>query len=80
MKKLLLLSILLINFNAFTADYTVKMLNQGPSGVMFFEPSLLKINNVYTVNFFSTYDFMRALSTKQFFDTFSTFARQHSAL
>ena len=54
MKKLLLLSLLLINFNAFTADYTVKMLNQGASGVMVFEPAVLKVNKGDTVNFVST--------------------------
>jgi pseudoazurin len=54
MKKLLLLSLLLINFNAFTADYTVKMLNQGASGIMVFEPAVLKINKGDTVNFIAT--------------------------
>ena len=54
MKKLLLLSLLLINFNAFTADYSVKMLNQGASGVMVFEPAVLKINKGDTVNFVAT--------------------------
>jgi pseudoazurin len=54
MKKLLLLSLLIINFNAFTADYYVKMLNQGSSGVMVFEPAVLKINKGDTVNFIST--------------------------
>jgi pseudoazurin len=54
MKKLLLLSFLIINFNAFTADYYVKMLNQGSSGVMVFEPAVLKINKGDTVNFIST--------------------------
>ena len=54
MKKLLLLSLLIINFNAFTADYSVKMLNQGTSGIMVFEPAVLKINKGDTVNFIST--------------------------
>jgi pseudoazurin len=54
MKKLLLLPLLIINFNAFTADYSVKMLNQGSSGVMVFEPAVLKINKGDTVNFIST--------------------------
>ena len=54
MKNLLLLSLLIINFNAFTADYYVKMLNQGSSGVMVFEPAVLKINKGDTVNFIST--------------------------
>ena len=54
MKKILLLSFLIINFNAFTADYYVKMLNQGSSGVMVFEPAVLKINKGDTVNFIST--------------------------
>jgi pseudoazurin len=44
----------MINFNAFTADYYVKMLNQGSSGVMVFEPAVLKINKGDTVNFIST--------------------------
>ena len=54
MKKLLLLSLLFINFNAFTADYSVKMLNQGASGVIVFEPAVLKINKGDTVNFVAT--------------------------
>ena len=54
MKKLLLLSLLLINFNAFTADYTVKMLNQGASGVMVFEPAVLKILPGDSVTFEAT--------------------------
>ncbi len=54
MKKLLLLILLSINFNAFAADYTVKMLNQGTGGVMIFEPAILKINKGDTVNFVAT--------------------------
>ena len=54
MKKLPLLILLSINFNAFAADYTVKMLNQGTGGVMIFEPAILKINKGDTVNFVAT--------------------------
>jgi len=54
MKKLLLLTLLSMNFNAFTAEYTVKMLNQGAGGVMIFEPAVLKINKGDTVNFVAT--------------------------
>ena len=54
MKKLLLLTLLSINFNAFAVDYTVKMLNQGTGGVMIFEPAVLKINKGDTVNFVAT--------------------------
>ena len=54
MKKLLLLTLLSMNFNAFTAEYTVKMLNQGAGGVMIFEPAVLKINKGDTVNFIAT--------------------------
>ena len=43
-----------MNFNAFTAEYTVKMLNQGAGGVMIFEPAVLKINKGDTVNFVAT--------------------------
>ena len=54
MKKLLLLTLLSMNINAFTAEYTVKMLNQGAGGVMIFEPAVLKINKGDTVNFVAT--------------------------
>ena len=35
----------------FSADYEVRMLNQGPSGVMVFEPPVLKISKGDTVHF-----------------------------
>ena len=54
MKKLLLLSILLINTTIQSADHIVKMLNQGAEGYMVFEPSVLKIDVGDSVTFQST--------------------------
>jgi len=41
-------------FDMHAAEYNVKMLNQGASGVMVFEPAVLKINKGDTVNFIAT--------------------------
>jgi pseudoazurin len=41
-------------FDSYAAEYNVKMLNQGASGVMVFEPAVLKINKGDTVNFIAT--------------------------
>ena len=54
MSKYILLSLLTISINVFSANYEVKMLNQGAEGVMIFEPAVLKINIGDTVNFVST--------------------------
>jgi len=54
MKKLLLLSILIINFNAYSAEHTVKMLNQGTEGYMVFEPAVLNVAVGDSVTFQAT--------------------------
>ena len=54
MSKYILLSLFTISINVFSANYEVKMLNQGAEGVMIFEPAVLKINIGDTVNFVST--------------------------
>ena len=54
MKKLLLLSILIINFNAYSAEHTVKMLNQGTEGYMVFEPAVLNVAVGDSVTFEAT--------------------------
>ena len=54
MKKLLLLSIILINTTIQSADHIVKMLNQGAEGYMVFEPSVLNIDIGDSVTFQST--------------------------
>ena len=54
MKKLLLLSIILINTTIQSADHIVKMLNQGAEGYMVFEPSVLNIDVGDSVTFQST--------------------------
>ena len=54
MKKLLLITLLISNYHVFSANFEVKMLNQGQDGVMVFEPSLLKINIGDTVTFKAT--------------------------
>ena len=54
MKKLLLLSILTINFNVYSAVHTVKMLNQGTEGYMVFEPAVLNVAVGDSVTFEAT--------------------------
>ena len=54
MKKLLLITLLISNYHVFSANFEVKMLNQGQDGVMVFEPPLLKINAGDTVTFKAT--------------------------
>ena len=54
MKKLLLITLLISNYHVYSANFEVKMLNQGQDGVMVFEPSLLKINVGDTVTFKAT--------------------------
>ena len=47
-------TMLFIQFDLYGADHFVKMLNQGSSGVMVFEPAYLKINIGDSVTFEST--------------------------
>ena len=51
MKYLLVFTLILFNLSIFSANYDVKMLNQNASGVMVFEPAVLKINVGDTVTF-----------------------------
>ena len=51
MKNLSYLVLFLFSSFYFSADYEVRMLNQGPSGVMVFEPPVLKISKGDTVHF-----------------------------
>ena len=53
-QSLIIISLILVQFNLFGAEHTVKMLNQGPSGVMVFEPAFLKVNVGDSVTFEST--------------------------
>ena len=53
-QSLIIMSLFLVQFNLFGAEHTVKMLNQGPSGVMVFEPAFLKVNVGDSVTFEST--------------------------
>ena len=53
-KIFLALPILLLSFELFSEVHTVKMLNQGSTGVMVFEPAVLKINIGDTVTFVAT--------------------------
>ena len=54
MKKITIFTLLLLNFEMHAANFEVKMLNQGASGVMVFEPAFLKINTGDTVTFLAT--------------------------
>jgi pseudoazurin len=54
MKKITIFTLLLLNFEMHAANFEVKMLNQGASGVMAFEPAFLKINTGDTVTFLAT--------------------------
>ena len=47
-------TMLFIQFDLYGANHTIKMLNQGSSGVMVFEPAYLKINIGDSVTFEST--------------------------
>ena len=44
MKNFLVFTLILFNLSIFAVNYDVKMLNQNASGVMVFEPAVLKIN------------------------------------
>ena len=51
MKNLIIFTFIFFNLDIVSADHEVKMLNQGPTGVMVFEPAVLKINIGDTVTF-----------------------------
>ena len=51
---LVIFTMLFIQFDLYGANHSVKMLNQGSSGVMVFEPAYLKINIGDSVTFEST--------------------------
>jgi len=51
MKNLITFTFIIFNLTINAANYDVKMLNQGPTGVMVFEPAVLKINVGDTVTF-----------------------------
>ena len=51
MKNLIIFTFLFFNLDIVSADHEVKMLNQGPTGVMVFEPAVLNINIGDTVTF-----------------------------
>jgi pseudoazurin len=51
MKNLIIFIFIFFNLDIVSANHEVKMLNQGPSGVMIFEPAVLKINIGDTVTF-----------------------------
>ena len=51
MKNLITFTFIIFNLTINAANYDVKMLNQGSTGVMVFEPAVLKINVGDTVTF-----------------------------
>ena len=53
-KIFLVIPVFLFSFELFSEVHTVKMLNQGSTGVMVFEPAVLKINIGDTVTFVAT--------------------------
>ena len=53
-KIFIVIPVLLFSFELFSEVHTVKMLNQGATGVMVFEPAFLKVNVGDTVTFEST--------------------------
>ena len=53
-KIFIVIPFLLFSFELFSEVHTVKMLNQGSTGVMVFEPAVLKINIGDTVTFVAT--------------------------
>ena len=53
-KIFIVIPVLLLSYELFSEVHTVKMLNQGPTGVMVFEPAVLKINIGDTVTFVAT--------------------------
>ena len=53
-KIFMVIPVLLLSFELFSEVHTVKMLNQGSTGVMVFEPAVLKIDIGDTVTFVAT--------------------------
>ena len=53
-KIFIVIPVLLFSYELFSEVHTVKMLNQGPTGVMVFEPAVLKIDIGDTVTFVAT--------------------------
>ena len=53
-KIFIVIPVLLFSFELFSEVHTVKMLNQGSTGVMVFEPAVLKIDIGDTVTFVAT--------------------------
>ena len=53
-KIFIVIPVLLLSFELFSEVHTVKMLNQGSTGVMVFEPAVLKIDIGDTVTFVAT--------------------------
>jgi len=53
-KIFIVIPVLLVSFELFSEVHTVKMLNQGSTGVMVFEPAVLKIDIGDTVTFVAT--------------------------
>ena len=53
-KIFIVIPVLLFSYELFSEVHTVKMLNQGSTGVMVFEPAVLKINIGDTVTFVAT--------------------------
>ena len=51
MKNLIIFTFIFFNLDILSVNHEVKMLNQGPTGVMVFEPAVLKINIGDTVTF-----------------------------
>ena len=51
MKNLIIFTFIFFNLDIVSANHEVKMLNQGPTGVMVFEPAVLNINIGDTVTF-----------------------------
>ena len=55
MKNILIaMGLFLLTVPAFAAEHTVKMLNNGPGGMMIFEPAVLQVAVGDTVNFVAT--------------------------
>ena len=53
-KIFIVIPVVLLSFELFSEVHTVKMLNQGSTGVMVFEPAVLKIDIGDTVTFVAT--------------------------
>ena len=53
-KIFIVIPVIMFSFELFSEVHIVKMLNQGPTGIMVFEPAVLKINIGDTVTFVAT--------------------------